>query len=199
MQKIWQWYTSSIGKKGGKISSNDIISSAQQVMVSAHGERSDDDLVLAMATLKRITGRYWSFLSLSIGLLSQSQWPSWNVLRNTLKILPVRGNISCNSLDRERWSHASGDPDYPLRAEYKQQANIGSTQCDKEPITRLQGCQRALTSSQPRLCRNRKTDTTSQPETVTEHRQPTWWNTFVVVWEASQGNNGNGEIPGEYT
>ena len=44
MQKIWQWYTSSIGKKGGKISSNDIISSAQQVMVSAHGERLDDDL-----------------------------------------------------------------------------------------------------------------------------------------------------------
>ena len=138
MQKIWQWYTSSIRKRGGKISSNDIISSAQQVMVSAHGERSDDDLVLAMATLKRITGRYWSFLSLSIGLLSQSQWPSWNVLRNTLKILPVRGNISCNSLDRERWSHASGDPDYPLRAEHKQQANIGSTQCDKEPITHLQ-------------------------------------------------------------
>ena len=33
-------------------------------MVSAHGERSDDDLVLAIATLKRITGRYWSFLSL---------------------------------------------------------------------------------------------------------------------------------------
>ena len=67
------------------------------------------------------------------------------------------------------------------------------------PTYRLQGCRQALTSSQPRLCRNRKTDTTSQPETVTEHRQPTWWNTFVVVWEASQGNNGNGEIPGEYT